>query len=271
MTNEEKALKISRQTGLDYNNVLQGLQMADVEFQMAIAPYSGYEGPIDPSIARYHSLPKGAQSGLLGFATSPDAPNHYISAGVLNGDDLLIPAEPGTVNVVGARGATPATWAHEYSHQLEKDRSLYKQAKAGDKIDIDALEAYIKFGSGNAQEVNQRFLDLRGAQNMDDVFSAVDYIANEELRRLERQIDRAFEEDDVETARELFDKTTYLVEDIINNPTEESVKDYIKTTLSDVNKEYDKIGSFKSNLFKKLVNDNEQRAKTAKTFKESLD
>jgi len=279
LTNEEKALRISRQTGLDYNNVLQGLQMADIEFQMAIAPYTGYEGPIDPSIARYHSLPEGSQSGLLGFSTPSEAANRYISAASFGagGDEIMLPAEPGTVNAVGAKGATPSTWAHEYSHQLEKDRSLYKKAMqatdrfGNDSIDTDAYLAFTKFGSKNAAEVGQRVLDIRSAQNMDDVFTAVKYIANEELKNLESQIDEAFSEDDVKKARKLFDKSTSITENIINNPTDQNITDYIKTSLSDVNIEYDKIGAFKSNLFKKIVNDKEQRAKTAKTFKESLD
>ena len=271
LTNEEKALRISRQTGLDYNNVLQGLQMADIEFQMAIAPYTGYEGPIDPSIARYHSLPEGSQSGLLGFSTPSEAANRYISAASFGagGDEIMLPAESGTVNVIGAKGATPATWAHEYSHQLEKDRSLYKKAKSDDSI--DAYLAFTKFGSKNAQEVNQRVLDIRSAKNMDDVSTAVNYIAKEEIKSLESQIDRAFSEDDVEEARRLLKKSNSITENIINNPTDKNITDYIKTSLSDVNTEYDKIGAFKSNLFKKIVNDKEQRAKTAKTFKESLD
>lgn len=279
LTNEEKALRISRQTGLDYNNVLQGLQMADIEFQMAIAPYTGYESPIDPSIARYHPLPEGANSGLLGFSTAPDAPNHYIPSASFGarGDKIMLPAESGTVNAVGAKGATPSTWAHEYSHQLEKDRSLYKKAMqatdrfGNDSIDTDAYLAFTKFGSKNAAEVGQRVLDIRSAQNMDDVFTAVKYIANEELKNLESQIDEAFSEDDVKKARKLFDKSNSITENIINNPTDQNITDYIKTSLSDVNTEYDKIGAFKSNLFKKIVNDKEQKAKTAKTFKESLD
>ena len=274
LTNEEKALRISRQTGLDYTNVLQGLQMADIEFQMAVAPYSGYEGPIDPSIARYHSLPEGAQSGLLGFSTPSEAANHYISAASFDagGDEIMVPAEPGTVNVIGAKGATPATWAHEYSHQLEKDKSLYKKAKSSGSM--DAYLVFTKFGSKNAQEVGQRVLDIRSAQNMDDVSTAVNYIAKEEIKSLESQIDKAFSEDDVEEARRLLNKSNSITENIINNPTDQSVTDYIKTSLSDVNTEYDKIGAFKSNLFKKIVSskdDKEQKAKTAKTFKESLD
>jgi len=274
LTNEEKALRISRQTGLDYTNVLQGLQMADIEFQMAVAPYSGYEGPVDPSIARYHSLPEGAQSGLLGFSTPSEAANHYISAASFGagGDEIMVPAEPGTVNVIGAKGATPATWAHEYSHQLEKDKSLYKKAKSSGSM--DAYLAFTKFGSKNAQEVGQRILDIRSAQNMDDVSTAVNYIAKEEIKSLESQIDKAFSEDDVEEARRLLNKSNSITENIINNPTDQSITDYIKTSLSDVNTEYDKIGAFKSNLFKKIVSskdDKEQKAKAAKTFKESLD
>ncbi len=48
-TLEQKAMRIAQETGLDYENVLQGMQMGDIDFQMAVAPYMGYKGEIDPA------------------------------------------------------------------------------------------------------------------------------------------------------------------------------------------------------------------------------
>ena len=77
----------------------------------------------------------------------------------------------------------------------------------------------------------------------------------------------------LEEARKLNKKSNYIRENIINNPTRKNIKDYINTNLKDLNVEYDKLGASKSNLFKSIVTNNnkEERAKTAKTFKESLD
>ena len=108
-TLEQKAMRIAQENGLDYKNVLQGMQMGDIDFQMAVAPYMGYKGEIDPSIARFHSLPEGATSRLQGFSVASDSTKPYINVGSAygsSGDFMLLPSEAGTVNTIGA-GATP--------------------------------------------------------------------------------------------------------------------------------------------------------------------
>jgi len=275
-TLEQKAMRIAQETGLDYENVLQGMQMGDIDFQMAVAPYMGYKGEIDPSIARYHALPKGVRSSLKGFSIPSTSKTPYINVGSFakaRGDSFLLPAEAGTVNAIDD-GATPATWAHEYAHQYRKDKALLDKAfPESGEYDMDAYFAFTKFGRKNAPEINARVLDIRNAQNINELLDPVQYIANAEIKHLENEIDKAFSTDNVKEARKLNKKSNYIRENIINNPTQKNIKDYINTNLKDLNVEYDKLGTSKSNLFKSIVtnNDKEERAKTAKTFKESLD
>jgi hypothetical protein len=101
-------------------------QLGDIEFQMEIAPYTNYTGPIDPSVARYRGfegLPGDTNLTLGGFYAQPDSEeNPYTEAdlkgyeGSVDGIDVSLPVEPNTVNAVHNK-ATPNIWAHEYRHK----------------------------------------------------------------------------------------------------------------------------------------------------------
>ena len=275
-TLEQKAMRIAQENGLDYKNVLQGMQMGDIDFQMAVAPYMGYKGEIDPSIARFHSLPEGATSRLQGFSVASDSTKPYINVGSAygsSGDFMLLPSEAGTVNTIGA-GATPSTWAHEYNHQYEKERELYKKSMSGGKGSVNAYKAFTMFGKKDAPEINARILDIRNAQNMSDVYEAVNYIAKTEIQNLEKEAEEALDSDNTRKAKYLQSEANLIRKNILIDATNESIKNYINENLNAMNVEYDKLGAFKSNLFKKIISDTENKekqAKTAKTFKESLD
>jgi hypothetical protein len=101
-------------------------EFGDIEFQMDIAPYTNYTGPIDPSIARYRGfegLPGDTDLTLGGFYVPPNDPNDPYTeeelkgyVGEVSGVDLKTPTEPNTINAVHSR-ATPNIWAHEYRHK----------------------------------------------------------------------------------------------------------------------------------------------------------
>jgi len=108
-------------------------KMGDMEWQMGVAPYLGYAGPIDPEAARYHALGgtndefnmKGFHipSQNIGYLGTPEMAPFKVEADV--GGKLQrfeMPKEPGTVNVVGATAAKDNIWGHEYRH---KQHPLY--------------------------------------------------------------------------------------------------------------------------------------------------
>lgn len=104
-------------------------QMADIEFQMDIAPYFDYKADIDPSIARYRGFRTKADKNLNlgGFYVPPENSEAPYSprdlkpfTGMVGGKRVSIPVEPGTVNAVHNK-ATPNVWAHEYRHQMGED------------------------------------------------------------------------------------------------------------------------------------------------------
>ena len=67
-TLEQKARRISEQLNLDYENVLMGMQMGDIEYQMAIAHYMPKGAKIDPRAYRLHRTDDLPKLGVLGFA-----------------------------------------------------------------------------------------------------------------------------------------------------------------------------------------------------------
>ena len=87
-------------------------QMADIEFQMDIAPRLNYKGPIDPSLARnrsQESTGRGDYGGFIGTGSGREV------GGVI--DDVR-----GSVNILDD---DPSVWAHEYRHlQMPKIESL---------------------------------------------------------------------------------------------------------------------------------------------------
>lgn len=98
----------------------QSLDMADIEFQMALAPNLGYAGDIDPAVARYHALGgtpdpvsvKGAYRGPLEEGETPTKKGY-------SWEGEKIPIDYDTVNVMGADAAKPEIWAHEYRHRMQ--------------------------------------------------------------------------------------------------------------------------------------------------------
>lgn len=109
-------------------------QMGDIEFQMDIAPYFDYapNAGIDPSISRYHGvrkLPGDVELTLGGFYVPPENVNQPYTerdlkprSGNVQGIDISVPVEPGTVNAIHSR-ATPNVWAHEYRHKADRGMS----------------------------------------------------------------------------------------------------------------------------------------------------
>jgi hypothetical protein len=109
-------------------------QFGDMEFQMDIAPNLNYKGPIDPRAARIRQTDLDRETELRGYRipsvqeyskdyvmSEPEAAEEiantelrtrYLGTGI----QPQLPVEAGTVNVVGARNATPTIWSHEYRH-----------------------------------------------------------------------------------------------------------------------------------------------------------
>ena len=149
----QEAQEYASETGLDYENVLQGMQMGDIDFQMAVAPYMASGATIDPSIARFHGMtPEQRPEGdlqLKGFSTGEKTglPYSYIAK---NGDIVQIPREPFTVNTIDS-AATPQTWAHEYRHQE---------------------------GADGGSEIENRLIDLGTSQNKKDWNNALSLLAD---------------------------------------------------------------------------------------------
>ena len=108
-------------------------QMGDIEFQMDIAPYFDYKGPIDPAIARYQGI-KGLSGDvdltLGGFYVKPneayDEDELAPYKGRADGISFEVPKEIGTINAVHSK-ATPNMWAHEYGHQLRGSGEEYQR------------------------------------------------------------------------------------------------------------------------------------------------
>ena len=259
-TLEQQAARIAQEQGLDYNNVLQGLQMGDIDFQMALAPYSNYKGAIDPSIARYHGLTpeqsKGNHLTLKGFSTGANVGAPYTYMGADN-KLVVIPKEPNTVNTID-KGATADTWAHEYRHQENTD--------------------------GKAEKGN-RVIDLATAMNKTDWSKALDFIRDDVLRDTRRQMKTGSKEKKKEAAV-FYNKAS----DIINrnkkkNPTTQDKADLQKLLTTKYKwwlqnlygSKYDSNEKYPmNNMFKKFITTDfdeelkQERAKAAKTFKEAL-
>lgn len=261
-TLEQKAKRISQENGLDYENVLQGMKMGDIDFQMAIAPYSNYKGTLDPSLARYHGLTPEqigrASLTLKGFSVGEQGSDRPYFFEAQDNSLVSIPKEANTVNAID-KAATANLWAHEYRHQEGTDAST---------------------------ETANRIIDLATAMNKTDWSKALDFIKDDILRSSKRQIKTGSKEKKKEAA-EFYNKAS----DIINrnkkkNPStrdEADLQELLKTKYSwhlenlygvknNSNEKYPM-----NNMFKKFIttdfNDKlkKEKAKTAKTFKESLD
>jgi hypothetical protein len=145
-------------------------QMADVEFQMGIKPYMPEGSKIDPKKARVHALPpeyRDKDFNVKAFSV----PEGYTGEGYdlpYGRDRIEIPAESGTVNVIGAKQATNRLWGHEYRHQEDQD--------AG-------------------SEIRNRLVDMMMSQNKQDINDSVDLLKDEEFRRYKRMSRRSSPEE----------------------------------------------------------------------------
>lgn len=265
-TLEQKAMRIAQENGLDYENVLQGMQMGDIDFQMAVAPYMGYKGEIDPSVARFHGFTPEQRSDkglkLKGFQVKPNLGGRELPPYTYetdSGEVVEIPKEFNTVNAIGD-GASPRTWAHEYRHHERTD------AKA---------------------EVGNRIIDLATSMNKKDWNEALKFIEDDAFKVARYKVrDASTPEDRAEVNKNWNDIQDLISKNLKNNPTSEDKKrlrDFISTDykwwLENLyGRNLDKTKFPMNNMFKKFMTEDfddvikkEERAKTAKTFKESLD
>tara|TARA_R110002072_G_scaffold293366_1_gene462643 strand:- start:400 stop:1194 length:795 start_codon:yes stop_codon:yes gene_type:complete len=260
-TLEQKAKRISQENGLDYKNVLQGMQMGDIDFQLAIAPYSNYKGTLDPSLARYHGLTP-EQIGrdrltLKGFSVGEQESDRPYVFEANDNSLISIPKEANTVNALD-RGAIASVWAHEYRHQEGTDAST---------------------------ETANRIIDLATAMNKTDWSKALDFIRDDIFKSYKRQIKTGSKENKKE-AEMFYKKARGIIHrNKKKNPSTQdkaNLQKLLKTKYSwhlenlygvknDSNEKYPM-----NNMFKKFIttdfNDKlkEEKAKTAKTFKEAL-
>ena len=267
-TLEQKARRISQETGLDYNNVLQGMQMGDVEFQMAVAPYMGYKGSIDPSIARFHGLRGSPELDTKGFSIPPNYKGEPVWTTRGYGKDYTLPAEAGTVNAINT-AATPQVWGHEYRHQEKIDRLLTTLGsdQVFDKTSYDVFSSK----GGNFEVVNNRILDVRSAQNAKEMKEPLKYLITNDIYETQSKLATTTKEKET---RKLEDKLQqlndiyFIIDQDVNS---QLVKDYFKNDYKEFNRLYDKAAPYKSPAFLRFIGDDkEEKAKTAKTFKEAL-
>ena len=260
-TLEEKAMRVAQENGLDYNNVLQGMQMGDVEFQMAIAPYSNYKGTIDPSIARFHGLTPEQSGGrdlnLKGFSVGErgsDQPFTFTGA-----DDSLvsIPKESNTVNTID-RASVANTWAHEYRHQE---------------------------GTDSKTEKGNRVLDLATAVTKTDWTKALNFLMDDAVKDAKRQLSGANKEQAKAERAKYNTASDVISRNTKKNPSTQDkadLQEFIKTKYgwfleSFYGVKHDNTKKYPMNsMFKKFIKEDfdnklkEEQAKTAKTFKEAL-
>ena len=134
-------------------------QMGDIEFQMGVSPYMPKGAKIDPSKFRLHRLPESMRE--LGLNTK----GFSVREGAKEGKTLAlprgygsVPADPGTVNILGAVNATNRTIGHEYRHQ-------------------EGLES----------EEASRIVDLMTSQNKADLDNALYFLHDLEYRNFRRK------------------------------------------------------------------------------------
>jgi len=271
-TLEQKALRIAQETGLDPVNVLQGMQMGDVEFQMSIAPYLDYTGDIDPSVARFHGLPSGTPAlSKQGFFVPPQYKGKpYTIPFELEKPyaDHVIPVEPLTVNTID-KGATANTWAHEYRHRAGTDQLLSTLGQ-DQRFNTESFDVYKSKGWQSAQEINNRVLDIRSSQKPSEIKEALAFLIatdiNQTKAKLKNKEDSTLEKH-LSNLRDVF----FFAQKDINDPL---VKKYFKEEYKDFNRLYDKVVPLKSSTFLKFMSDDkddkDEKAKTAKTFREAM-
>lgn len=285
-TLEQKAMRIAQETGLDYENVLQGMQMGDIDFQMAVAPYMGYKGEIDPSKTRIHGLFRGTPTLFTkGFSVAPESTNtnpyearsvQSLTPKSKSRETYLFPQEAGTVNILGVENAIPSILGHEYRHQEEIDQMFGIPALGSDDFSKKDFETFMSKANRNyhtAKELNNRVLDIRSSQNESDIKKGIKYLLANDFSNSLNELKKTSDEKEKNKIRKRIDYFRDLyynkIDGDINHP---EIKKYFKEEYKLFNEMYDKKNSYTSPTFLKYMSDNkEERAKTAKTFKESLD
>jgi hypothetical protein len=173
-------------------------QMGDVEFQMEIAPYTNYTGPIDPSLARYRGA-KGLSGDtnltLGGFYAPPNNEKDPYTEedlkgyeGRVQGVNVEVPVEPNTVNAVHNK-ATPNIWAHEYRHKekpgMSEDRNrLLDGALAMNESD---WKSAVKFWKDKL--MRKEVLKQAKARKNGEKYTAKDILNSEAERDLINELD----------------------------------------------------------------------------------
>ena len=285
-TLEQKAMRIAQETGLDYENVLQGMQMGDIDFQMAVAPYMGYKGEIDPSKTRIHGLFQDTPTLFTkGFSVAPESTNtnpvevrsvRSLTPKSKSRETYLFPQEAGTVNILGIENTTPSILGHEYRHQEEIDQMFGIPALGSDDFSEKDFETFMSKANRNyytATELNNRVLDIRSSQNESDIKKGIQYLLSNDFSNSLKELSKTSDEKEKNKIKERVDYLRDLyynkLDEDINHP---EIKKYFKEEYKPFNEMYDKKNMYTSPTFLKYISDDkEEKAKTAKTFKESLD
>lgn len=266
-TLEQKARRISEELNLDYENVLMGMQMGDIEFQMAIAPYMPKGAKIDPRAYRLHRTDDLPKLGVLGFAVPYDTPEeqlkNYKEKGMLASTTLgkeqySFPAEPDTMNILGIKNSNPKILAHEYRHLENLEKFFGKDIQ---DEDVSAKDIFAYLSKGDPREVNNRILDLRFAQKHEDILSALNYLINRDFRILMIDKAKASTEKEKEKIQNKIDKLYKLYSSNSKQgkldreqikKIDPELKEYFKDSYSELLDAYDRQGIGKSPLFKKV-------------------
>ena len=285
-TLEQKAMRIAQETGLDYENVLQGMQMGDIDFQMAVAPYMGYKGEIDPRKARIHSLFQDTPTLFTkGFSVAPESTNtnpyearsvQSLTPKSKSRETYLFPQEAGTVNILGVENTTPSILGLEYRHQEKIDQTFGIPSVGRDDFSEKDFDTFMSKANKNyykAIELNNRVLDVRSSQNESDIKRGIKYLLANDFSTSLNKLSKTSDEKEKNKIKE---KVAYLrdlyfnkIDEDMNHP---EIKKYFKEEYKPFNEMYDKKNMYTSPTFLKYISDDkEEKAKTAKTFKESLD
>ena len=120
------------------------------------------------------------------------------------GKDYTLPAEAGTVNAINT-AATPQVWGHEYRHQEKIDRLLTTLGsdQVFDKTSYDVFSSK----GGNFEEVNNRILDVRSAQNAKEMKEPLKYLITNDIYETQSKLATTTKEKET---RKLEDKLQQL-------------------------------------------------------------
>jgi len=116
-------------------------EMGDNEFEIGLAPYTNYAGPIDASIAR---IQDSQELNLKGYYVPENLSRQQTMRNRIRlGSEWGLGSEEGTVNAVGVKNANGPIFSHEYRHKeypefSERDNRLADGGLATNKEDWDS-------------------------------------------------------------------------------------------------------------------------------------